>query len=747
MATISDPQLLRTALFVLWKHRLKAAAAALLVVAVTGVALLLVPRTYQATARLFVGDGREHVALAPEAAKDTAFRTKEEVINSEVAILSSAYLHRKTIERLGPDVFKMPLVPPRTIFGRLRVAVSDAQTAAVEWARGLVVRLALMDAPRPFDEALATLEKGLSAGLMRKANVIEVTMRSRNPQAASRVLDTLIELYLERHNEVHRTPGAYEFLQAETTRVQRRLADAEDRFQDFRTKEGLVSLEDQKRLLVTQVHEVTTSLERTQRELAETTARVQRIRGDMGTISETVTLSEIRQRNPVLDTIESRLVELQLQREKLGARFLSDARSVQDVDREIERLRELQAKSRAEQVSSVTAGQNTTYKELERLALADEARLVALRAGEAAQRQALADYQNRLASLASKEMALTRLAQDMAVNQSDYEAYRKGLQSRRIDAEMDRQRIVRVTVIEPPTVPTTPVGVNMLLALSVSTLVGLMLGSSVAWIAEVYDRTVWREEDVEERFGLPVLASLPEVRGYHAPDLGTLDARSEPMSRLRTEQTDVPLALLPGYRRLLGRLLSDPRNLRVVALTGAEPGVGVTSTIVALGAVLADEFAVDVVLVDADFRSPVLGGGGDGQVPGLAEVIAETARLDDVTLKTARTRLSVLPAGSAHAGALRLLESAGFDRCLEELKLRYRLVLVRTAPVTTAPETRQVAARVDGLGLVVQAERTPRDAVADAITLLEPVRDRLLGIILNRARPIPRVLTGTTTRS
>lgn len=486
LEAIIDKNLLETALLVAWKQKWKILSAFALVMAVAVATVLFLPPTFEATSTLLVKEGRSQIVLGANEDKDSAFRTSEEVINSEVAILLSKHLHVKVIETLGVDVFKVISPPPATVFAKARAVITKAINATYQGFQDFLVYLSLLDPQSPFEETLAIFEKKLVVAPLRKANVIELTLRSRNPVAAAKILNTLVALYLERHNELHQTSGAYEFFQTQASRLHQQLEDSEQRLRAFQKERGLVSLDEQKRLLLGQIADVTTGLERTRRENAEFTARIQKIKNELNVIAENVKWSETRQRNPLLDSIGGRLVDLQQQREKLLTRFLPDSRQVQDIDQEIQRLQELQTTSKADRVSETTSGQNTTYKELEKMLVTDEARQAALKASQQIQEEALRDYQGRLQRLADQELEFKRLIREVDDHQADYQVYRKGLEEKRVEMEMNRQQIVKVSIIDPAIVPSNPIRPKKSLTLLMAVPIGLLVGILFAFCAERY---------------------------------------------------------------------------------------------------------------------------------------------------------------------------------------------------------------------------------------------------------------------
>jgi receptor protein-tyrosine kinase len=100
-----------------------------------------------------------------------------------------------------------------------------------------------------------------------------------------------------------------------------------------------------------------------------------------------------------------------------------------------------------------------------------------------------------------------------------------------------------------------------------------------------------------------------------------------------------------------------------------------------------------------------------------------TPKLDvsDVLLKTNIDRLSVLPSGTPHGRAPELLASDGMTRLIEELAARYpnRVILFDSPPLLVTTESRALASHMGQIVFVVEADRTVRSTVEDALSKLE----------------------------
>lgn len=173
---------------------------------------------------------------------------------------------------------------------------------------------------------------------------------------------------------------------------------------------------------------------------------------------------------------------------------------------------------------------------------------------------------------------------------------------------------------------------------------------------------------------------------------------------------------------------------RTILITSALPGEGKSFVSSNLALSMAQGVEEHVLLIDGDLRKPSIHTRfGFNKVAGLGDYLAHGDDISGALLKTPIDKLTLLPAGEPPANPSELMSSKKMKALLEEVKNRYddRYVLIDSPPPTMASETNAIAKHVDGVIVVVKAQKTPRDAVADTIEKLG--KEKLIGIVLNQA--------------
>ncbi len=193
--------------------------------------------------------------------------------------------------------------------------------------------------------------------------------------------------------------------------------------------------------------------------------------------------------------------------------------------------------------------------------------------------------------------------------------------------------------------------------------------------------------------------------------------------------------LLNAFRRGLGPV----DNANLIMITSSRPGEGKTFTSVNLAMSIAKERGKTVLLVDADVAKPSVSKtlGIDPKKKGLVDyLVDDSISLPDILLKTNVPNLRILPAGRRHIHSTELLASDAMRQLVEELARRYpdRIVIFDSPPLLATTEAAVVAGLVGQILLVVEAERTTKQEVNEALRLLDDTK--MIGLMLNKTRAI-----------
>ena len=315
----------------------------------------------------------------------------------------------------------------------------------------------------------------------------------------------------------------------------------------------------------------------------------------------------------------------------------------------------------------------------------------------------IADIQNQIAALQQKLNAYQ-------LNYSQLLAFR------------EQRGPNTISVVDPAVVPTQPIGPNVMRTVLLAAAVGLVLAAGTAFLLEYLDDTIKSPEDVEKAMGVHTLAGISRIQVEEIRD--TLITAQRPRSPISE-----------SYRVLRTSLqfssLGTP--LRSFLVTSPSPVEGKSTTAANLAVVMAQEGRA-VVLVDADLRRPVLHRIFElGNKSGLSNLLLqEVPDLDGYLQPTGVDNLRLLNSGPLPPNPSELLASERMDTLIEYLKAETNVIIFDSPPALTVTDALVLAAKTDGVLLVVDSGRSRRAAAAEAVERFRQTGAHLLGAVLNR---------------
>jgi capsular exopolysaccharide synthesis family protein len=282
-------------------------------------------------------------------------------------------------------------------------------------------------------------------------------------------------------------------------------------------------------------------------------------------------------------------------------------------------------------------------------------------------------------------------------------------------------------VISPATVPEDKSFPPRTLIVIFGFIGSVVISLVLVFVFEQLDPGFRSAEQVERALRIPVLASVPMVRGYLAKD-----------RRLSKYILDKPSsAFAESIRSIYIKVLltssdSPPRTILVVS---SEPEEGKSSISLSL-AQLRQRAGQKVIIIDADFRRSVLAKVmGLKEKPGLLDVLSGKADFKAVLQIEPESGLHVIAAGDYVAFGSDLLASESMERLLARLREIYDLVVIDSAPTLMLSDPQVLSRMADKTILVVRWGKTPRKVVNHTINGLTDAGGQIAGIALSMVNP------------
>jgi succinoglycan biosynthesis transport protein ExoP len=706
----------------------------------------LCPRVYNSETELLLRIGRENATLGPTATTGKIINIntdRENEINSEVDILRSRELAEKLVDAIGAKLI---------LHGARETLPADAPlpTALRYWARQalrypftVLSRLLFTEsdstaAGRLLQKDLAILSfmKRLDVQVSKKSNMITITYGTNDPELARSVLNRFVGFYLEKHIAVNRTPGSYTFFKKQKSALRSALDRTEEELKDLKNRTAVASISEQRRILMERIGAIKRQLENTKASAAAAQARVWALTAALARLPSTLQVNRTTGfANSAADAMRKQIYELEIKEQKLLSTFTEKSIPVQEIRREIRQCKALLLKAR--QQDQTTTGINENHQKLQLALLTERGNLASLRARILAVGSALQEAGRELNALNDTVMRFEQLELDLATQRSNYLKYSDSLEQARIDEALDMQRISNISIVEPATCSVKPVRPRTLLDLALGFFLAVSGAVGLACFCEFQDHSLKNPEDVTNRLHLPMVATLPLVSPHEAQ--GPLPTRIDRDLFLGGHENGTAIADL--LRLCSG---ATPSGAKAIALAGCRLGEGVSTAAALFAGQLAQRGEGPVLLIDANSVNPGLHTCfGTSLSPGLTDLGSNGYTAPACIQAASVENLDLLSAGNGGRGLTPSVLKT-FSEVLPALRRKYRVIICDLPPLLENSPAVGIASVMDGVVLVVEAEKTRREVAAKVKESLLQADVKVLGVILNKRRfHIPRWLYKT----
>jgi len=266
----------------------------------------------------------------------------------------------------------------------------------------------------------------------------------------------------------------------------------------------------------------------------------------------------------------------------------------------------------------------------------------------------------------------------------------------------------------------------MKILLPIGAFLGLLVGIAGVAVRDHLDDRVRDRADLERSLDAPAVAEVPRIRRHVMnPAFVFRNAPASPAA-------EAYRYLRARVRPLLSSSAKDGGSVLLVA--GARAGEGRTSVAINLATAIANADE-SVIVVDADLRNPSLSEGFQaGERPGLAELLAGRASLEEVAVPTDVPGLRLVSAGRARpfAGTFEVMR---LSRALAGIRAAADVVVVDSPPVLTVSDAITLASLSDLVVVVADLRRTCR---ADVRAAAQQIRASGPRAIVGMLNTVPR---------
>ena len=682
---------------------------------------------YTAKATLMI-DTRSNSVIDADAimsgiGRDTA------AIESEVELIKSYDVARRVVEKLKLNDTADVAAPSPSLLSQLIALVRPATASPAAEPQFEVDR---------DDARIRAIQAGVKVERKGWTYVIDVSYTSPNPSRSMQIANAFANEYLldQLESRYEATKRANEWLNERLAELRNKVRDSERAVELFKVQNNIVQTGDTT-LSDQQIAKLNEQLILTRAETAQARAKFEQVQAVRRRGGDITAFADALASN-ALASLKSKSSEVRRELANLSARYGSRHPSVvsaraqlADIDRQVG----------SEAARIVTATENE-YK--------------VARSREQSIEASLSEMKDSGNVTSQAEITLRELQREADANKALFESF---LARFKQTSQQETLQTTDSRIIQRASVPTSPTAPNKRNIAIAGAMLGLLLGAAIAFLLEQLDAGFRTVQQVERRFGVPVLATVPRADDQLAPaGFGGFISKLNPFARLATlfRRGSAPDRRMNKAARVnMSRLVLDKpfstftesirsfrmgikfadidRPQKIVLVTSALPGEG-KSTVASNLAQHAANSGERVLLMDLDLRHPVLTSlYAPEATVGSVELLLGEADLKQAIVKDPRSNLHFIPsprrANLTHTAEL--LGSQRLKDLLGHLADYYDLVVVDTSPLLPVVDGRALIEAVDSLALVVRWEKTAKDAVDAALNQSLGAQEKLVGVVLN----------------
>jgi uncharacterized protein involved in exopolysaccharide biosynthesis len=443
-------------------------------------------KEYESQMKFLVQNARENVVVTPERTNGTnaVSDVTEAQVNSELEILHS----HDVMDQIADPDWAAVASSPRTI-------------SAVHHHEAL----------------LSSFEKRFQTEIVRKTNVINVSIVAGTPEQAKSELEHLAVAYLAEHRRLQRPAGASEFFVSEAEHARKAWDDATQHLVRFQQDHQLLSVPDRASFLDEQISEdeneiftTDSTLHEMDVQLAEGSHRLQEIPSRH--LTQQITSPD----QAAAQQLETRIVDLENKRTSLLANYKATDRSVVELDQQIATVKAALNDAKASSSQEETTDVDPAWQQVRTNYVQNQITRQSLAKHRAGLEAHVNQLKTELANLQGETVQFNNLEAQADELKENYQLYLQKRDQTQIEDAMDEHKLLNVAVAQQPTLSYAPVRPKPITNALLGTVTAIFLGLCVVYFAEVGRNTIAAPRELDGISNYPVLATVPRMAALDA---------------------------------------------------------------------------------------------------------------------------------------------------------------------------------------------------------------------------------------
>lgn len=645
---------------------------------------------------------------------DDSYMKSQEFIATQIRLLQSENLLTRVISVMDPDktgffaAYRPTASEPGLLKG-VKDTISTLKNIIKDMIRPRVEADPVL-ATNPeiarqieLESNLRKIRGGLRINPVKNTQLLEIAFENANPKSAAEIVNILMEQFVQVNlqGKLDSFHSAELYLNQQIEAAKIKLEKSEQELNKYARHSGIISMDSKLNLVMRQLEEINNALSIAVTERISRESLYRQAQNSGGENLPSV------MNNEHMQELKKQYSELLSEYQVLSTVFKDEYPKIKELKAKMADLKNRYTLEQERIVDSI----RLEYE----AALANEQQLIEK-----------AETQKQLAiELNDKATQYKILEREVVSNKEVYNSLLA--RSKEISASVgaDSGNIQVIDTARPPLAPYKP---NVRRQLLMGIMLGLFGGIGLAFVLEYMDNTVKNPDEFSMRYRIPVLGIIP----FTETDEESEDDRD--MAFKFYNEPKAPLSEAIRTTMYSIELSSSEKPPKTMLVTSVLPDAGKST--------ISNNFCLSlltsnakVLLIDTDLRKPTLHKIHEGtdNTRGLTSYLTGNTTADKIIHNTAYANLYFIPSGPIPPNPAELLASSKMRRLIAAASDEFDYIIIDTPPFHGFAEILILSNMVDGVILIAELSKTPRDGIEYFRKAVTNVGGRILGVLVNKA--------------
>jgi len=413
-------------------------------------------------------DSRQYLNMANRFDVETV--TQQDIM-TEIKIISSRELMMQVVEKLNL-----------------------AQPEELSKFKRLLIRLGISFQASPLDSAVSNLRKRLEISPITMSNMIIVLMKGSNPDRITKIVNTLLDLYIDRHIDVYKSTGDLDFYLHQADLSSQKLVRYENELKKFQQQWSIIDISAQNDYSLKLIQVLRETLSTIRGKIAEKQNKLSQLNENMRQYDKITAMTEEFRDNEVFIRLTRTLIPLLIEKQRIASLYPESSVEFINIVKQVERFKKEISIAQKQLLEGMVYDLKALSKQAK--SIEDEIKRI--------------EAENKL--LVEKDIERQQLLRKVTQEQKIYMLYLDKAEEARISRAREINRVSNVSINSrayKPSVPEYPQKKKMIF---IAIIVGSIASLGGVFVTYFLDHTIKKPEDLSGYCRIPVLATLENVK-------------------------------------------------------------------------------------------------------------------------------------------------------------------------------------------------------------------------------------------